>query len=261
MLNGLDLFSGIGGITLALAPWVRPIAYCENDRYAQAVLLSRMSDGRLPVAPIWNDVATLRGSMLPDVDIIYGGFPCQGLSTAGLRKGLADERSGLYWQLHRLVKEVRPEWVFLENVPGIRTKGLLTVVRSLAELRYDCRWTIVSAAAVGTPYKRKRWFLLANAKSERRNEGAELQEQARESLVTELPKLHASFDGLRQLQQEGRKQEFGQWISDCNWWAAEPDVDRVVPRISNRMDRVKCLGNSVVPLQAREAFKTLMGIT
>jgi len=86
-MNGLDLFSGIGGLTIALSEWVNPIAYCENDRYAQSVLLSRMSEGLLPVAPIWDDVTTLNASMLPtelrkggeegstSVDIIYGGFP------------------------------------------------------------------------------------------------------------------------------------------------------------------------------------------
>jgi len=76
MLNGLDLFSGIGGLSLALSPWVRPIAYCENDRYAQAVLLSRMYDGQLPSAPIWDDVTTLLPELLPgsEIDIISEAF-------------------------------------------------------------------------------------------------------------------------------------------------------------------------------------------
>ena len=77
MINGLDLFSGIGGITKALEGYVTPVAYCERERYAQAVLLSRMAAGDIPVAPIWDDVTTLHGDMLPPVEIIYGGFPCQ----------------------------------------------------------------------------------------------------------------------------------------------------------------------------------------
>jgi hypothetical protein len=98
MLNGLDLFSGIGGITLALSPWVTPVAYCENKSYAQRVLVSRMADGSLPKAPIWDDVRTLRGDMLPAVDIIYGGFPCQDISIAGRGKGLEGERAVKAWR-------------------------------------------------------------------------------------------------------------------------------------------------------------------
>lgn len=88
MLNGLDLFSGIGGISLALKPWVRTIAYCESDRYAQSVLLSRMQDKSLCIAPIWDDVRTLcRKHIDVPVDIIFGGFPCQDISAAGLKAG------------------------------------------------------------------------------------------------------------------------------------------------------------------------------
>src|SRR4051812_38162099 len=103
-MNGLDLFSGIGGLGLALADWVTPVAYCENDRYAQSVLLSRMASGELLLAPIWDDVRTLTGQQLPRIDCLYGGFPCQDLSAAGAGRGLAGERSGLYWQIERLVR-------------------------------------------------------------------------------------------------------------------------------------------------------------
>lgn len=85
-LHGLDLFSGIGGIGIALELWVRTVAYCERDRYAQGVLLSRMRSGEIDRAPIWDDVTTLRGDMLPRIDIVFGGFPCQDLSVAGRGK-------------------------------------------------------------------------------------------------------------------------------------------------------------------------------
>ena len=127
MLNGLDLFSGIGGISIALSPWVRTIAYCEQDRYAQSVLLSRMSEGKLHRAPIWDDVQTLTGEMLPTIDIIFGGFPCQDISVAGRGEGLGGERSGLFYEIIRLTKETRTPFVFLENVPAIRTRGLREV--------------------------------------------------------------------------------------------------------------------------------------
>ena len=87
-MNGLDLFSGIGGLTLALRDYVHPFAYCEIDKYCQAVLLSRMHTGELPKAPIWDDIKTIMGSILPSIDIIYGGFPCQDISFAGNGKGL-----------------------------------------------------------------------------------------------------------------------------------------------------------------------------
>ena len=119
MLNGLDLFSGIGGLSVALSPWAKPIAYCENDRYCQAVLLSRMSDGQIETAPIWDDITTLVSGMLPrnGIDIIYAGFPCQDISVAGTGKGLGGERSGLFFEIVRLASELRPRFVFLENVP------------------------------------------------------------------------------------------------------------------------------------------------
>src|ERR1700685_2909567 len=105
-MRGLDLFSGIGGLTKALEGYVTPIAYCENDRYAQAVLLQRMSTGDLPSAPIWDDIRTLSGYKLPRrPHIIYGGFPCQDISVAGRREGLAGKRSGLFFQILRLAAE------------------------------------------------------------------------------------------------------------------------------------------------------------
>ena len=134
-----------------LDDWVRPIAYCEIDPYCQGILLNRMADGRLPVSPIWNDVKTLSSRDLPTkfVDIIYGGFPCQDISVAGLGKGLAGERSGLFWEIHRLAKEIFPKFIFLENVSAITSRGGVTIVRSLTEMGYDCRWCVISAASIG----------------------------------------------------------------------------------------------------------------
>jgi len=162
-MNGLDLFSGIGGITKALEGYVRPVAYCENDRYAQAVLLSRMASGDIPLAPIWDDVRTLQKiSLAEGIDIIYGGFPCQDISQAGRGAGLAGKRSGLFYEIARLIGEIRPRFVFLENVPAIRLRGGNVVVGELARLGYDCRWAPLSAADVGANHERERWWLLAH---------------------------------------------------------------------------------------------------
>ncbi len=166
MLNGLDLFSGIGGLTVALSPWVRPVAYCERERFAAAVLFNRMSDGLIPKAPIFPDVRELRGAILPSIDIIYGGFPCQDVSSAGLRKGLDGERTGLFREAIRLVRECRPQFVFLENVPGIR-RYVPTVRQELEALGYDCRDGFLSAAEVGAHHIRNRWWLLAHTNGAR----------------------------------------------------------------------------------------------
>lgn len=175
MLNGLDLFSGIGGITLALKEWVRPVAYCENDRYAQGVILSRISSGDLPNAPIWDDVRTLQGSLLPRIDIIYAGFPCQDISIAGNGKGLEGERSGLFFEVMRLAEEIKPKFIFLENVTNIRTKGLFRVVGALVDVGYDCRWDIFSARSIGADHNRRRWFLLAHSKHNGSHESEAIQ--------------------------------------------------------------------------------------
>lgn len=166
MLNGLDLFSGIGGITEGLRRWVTPVAYCERDRYARRQLLERQFYGHIPVAPIWNDVRTLESGMLPLLpDIIYGGFPCQDISAAGNGKGLDGERSGLFFEIARLCRDIRPRFVFLENVPAITLRGLERVCLEFTEMGYDTRWTIVSAAELGAPHLRERWFCLAYADS------------------------------------------------------------------------------------------------
>lgn len=281
-LNGLDLFSGIGGITLAIREWVKPVAYCEIDRYAQGVLLSRMAAGDLPAAPIWDDVSSLGQSLLPGLDIIYGGFPCQDISVAGNGKGLEGERSGLFYEILRLAKECRPTFVFLENVPAIRTRGLASVIRGFTEIGYDCRWTCLSAADVGANHKRERWFFLARSgrtrRAERslRNEGFASTALGR-GASTELkrsgetcgPVAHAEGIGRPEGQQDARRcgeregtlpgEEQCGFVS-TSWWDVEPNVGRVVDGIPNRVDRLKCLGNAVVPLQAKTAFEILMGL-
>jgi len=166
-LHGLDLFWGVGGISQALAPWVTTVTYCERERYAQSVLLSRMSKGEIDTAPIWDDVTTLKSELLPRIDIISGGFPCQDVSVAGHGKGLGGSRSGLFFEIVRLARELRPRFLFLENVPAIRTRGLHTVVQELTKIGFDCRWTMLSASEVGAKHKRERWFLLANSNSPR----------------------------------------------------------------------------------------------
>jgi DNA (cytosine-5)-methyltransferase 1 len=245
VIHGLDLFSGIGGISLALAPWVRTIAYCENDRYAQGVLLHRMRLGDISCAPIWDDIRTLKGDALPVVpDIMFGGFPCQDISVAGHGRGLEGERSGLFIHVARLAEEIRPSFIFLENVPAIRTRGLSVVCFELARLGYDLRWTTVSAAEVGAKHKRRRWFLLA---ANPNSEALRFQQGWREGKSRCLKALNSSDGDPRH----------SPWSSER---LAEPRVSRAGDGIPFSVDRDRGLGNAVVPLQARTAFKRLMGL-
>ncbi len=270
-MYGLDLFSGIGGLSEALREWVRPVAYCERDSYAAGVLLSRMADGSIPYAPVWDDIRTLRGRNLPPVNIIFGGFPCQDISVAGRGKGLAGERSGLFFEIVRLATEIHPTFVFLENVPAIRTRGLDAVVGEFSRLGYDCRWTMLSAAQVGADHKRERWFLLAHTKrrqSERdvrfpRGDRCVAVEARTDNLVgpslISAPVADPTCPRLPGTVLYGEPSGRGN-AADASWWAVEPNVGRVANGIPQRVDRLRCLGNAVVPLQAKTAFEILLGV-
>mgnify|MGYP007083425620 CR=1 FL=1 len=267
MLYGMDLFSGIGGITIALSEFVRPVAYCEIDPYCQSVLLQRMSEGNLPKAPIWDNIRTLSAKELPRIDIIFGGFPCQDISIAGRQKGLEGERSGLVFEILRLIDETKPPFVFLENVPNIRTKGAERVCKELSERGYDCRWCNLSASDVGARHKRERWFLLAHSTSQRcykrtskgiQSEGKTGKHEKLGNNGSEIS--NSQCEGLY----EGHEHQTRQttrysWVEQANW-AALANVCRVVNALPHRVDRIKALGNSVVPLQVKTAFKMLMGI-
>jgi DNA (cytosine-5)-methyltransferase 1 len=276
-VNGLDLFSGIGGISLALEPWVRTVAYCEQNRHAQSVLLSRMREGLLDRAPIWDDVRTLRGDMLPRIDIIFGGFPCQDISVAGRGAGLSGERSGLFFEIVRLIDECQPAFVFLENVPAIKTRGLNTVASTLADRGFNLAWTVLSAAEVGAPHLRKRWFCLASHPNrssvwvgpkwrsgrwqrilQTEGQAESVDNGSEKSLAyssgSRPQELHASAQSSEQGLDSGRFDP----LRGSAWWATEPSMGRVAHGVPSRVDRIRCLGNAVVPAQAREAFRLLM---
>ena len=321
MLNGLSLFTGIGGLDVALSEWVRPVAYCEIDPYCQAVLLSRMAESVLPNAPIWDDIRTLRGEGLPckfPIEIIYGGFPCQGISVAGLGKGLADERSGLFFEIVRLAQEIKPPFIFLENVPAITSRGGITVCEEIAKMGYDCRWCTISAASIGALHRGERWFLLAHSRRQRRQQitrssyGDESQNEGRaETYLHKLECLDENApnpssvrrdegpgEGIHPERSSGLNEELsdlcgasnvGWIIADANrhresirkqkqqrqplspnstgnsplfvdWENTEPPVCGVAHGLPHRVDRIRGLGNAVVPKQAKEAFKILMGL-
>jgi DNA (cytosine-5)-methyltransferase 1 len=286
-LNALDLFSGIGGNTLALSEWTRTIAYCDFDKHAQSVLLSRMRSGDIKPAPIWDDVSTLTAEQFScPIDIIVGGFPCQDISVAGKGAGINEEtRSGLFFQVVRLVRELRPTFIFLENVPAIRTRGLDIVLRELTQAGYDCRWTMLSASSVGALHKRERWFLLAHTneklvadtsrklpyrsraepeqtgRNESSNSGSKVANSEDNGRDQECSILRGRYQRDRSQRDIGSRSIFSCVVTPGeDHWAAEPGVGRVVDGIPLRVDRLKRLGNSVVPQQAKKAFEILIGL-
>ncbi|MGI9463611.1 MAG: DNA cytosine methyltransferase [Aestuariivirgaceae bacterium] len=158
MLTVLDLFSGIGGFSLGLerTGGFKTVAFCEIDPFCRKVLAKHWPD-----VPIHDDVTKLRGEDVGSVDVICGGFPCQDLSYAGQGLGLAGERSGLWSEIARLVRALRPRFVIVENVAALLARGMGDVLGDLAGLGYDAEWSSVSACSVGAPHMRQRVFIVA----------------------------------------------------------------------------------------------------
>ena len=164
-MNGLALFAGIGGLELGLhqaVPGYRTLCYVERDAYAAAALVARMEEKKLGPAPIWDDVSSFDGKPWRGVvDLVSGGFPCQDISLAGAGAGLDGERSGLWSEYARIVREIRPRFVFVENVAALASRGLDRVLGDLAEIGFDAEWDLFRAEQVGAPHRRERLFILA----------------------------------------------------------------------------------------------------
>ena len=168
-MNELALFAGIHGIGLGLKraferrglPF-RTVCYVEWDDYCVEVLRARMRDGLLDDAPIWGDITTFDGRPWAGcVDIVTGGFPCQDLSFAGRGAGLEGERSGLFYEMWRIVREVRPKIVLMENSTGLLGRGMDRVAAEVASSFYDIQGDCISAHAFGSPQVRERLFFIA----------------------------------------------------------------------------------------------------
>lgn len=155
-----SLFAGIGGFELGIEraiPNAHTVWQVEQNTYCQSILRKHW-----PHAKIYDDVRTVGAHDLQPVDMIIGGYPCQSTSIAGNKRGLEDEnKSGLWWHMHRIIGELNPRIVIIENVANAITVGGPEVVGSLATLGYNCEWQIISAAQCGAPHMRKRWFCVA----------------------------------------------------------------------------------------------------
>jgi DNA (cytosine-5)-methyltransferase 1 len=232
----LALFAGAGGGILGgkLLGW-RTVCAVEIDPYCRRVLLARQRDDILDPFPIWDDVTTFDGHpWRGHVDVISGGFPCQDISCAGKGAGIDGERSGLWREMARIVGEVRPKYVFVENSPMLIHRGLAVVLGDLTEMGYDARWCRLSASNVGAPHIRDRIWVLANS-ARSNDEAGESENRLRKG-----PQI-----------KPGRSGGYG------NTWDTEPDVGRVADGVAHGMDRLKAIGNGQVPAVAALAWEIL----
>ena len=253
-MNELALFAGAGGGILAgkLLGW-RTVCAVEWEPYAACVLAARQNDRFLAPFPVWDDVQTFDGRPWRGiVDVVSGGFPCQDISVAGKGAGITGERSGMWRHMARIVGEVRPRYVFVENSPALITRGLGVVLGDLAALGYDCKWTVLGAADVGAPHQRDRFWLVAHA-SEVRCGHAEndAQERGHDAIgpiwqttqgATGWPD---SFDG-----------SFPPgYVTDGE--IADSSSIRSIDALADWVDRVKAIGNGQVPACAAAAWRLL----
>jgi DNA (cytosine-5)-methyltransferase 1 len=232
---------------------MRTVAFCEIEPYARAVLRKHW-----PNVPIYDDVRTLTaGRLVRDgiaIDVICGGFPCQDISVAGKGAGLAGERSGLWSEYARIIGEARPRYIIVENVAALLGRGLGRVLGDLAALGYDAEWHCIPASAVGAPHRRDRLWIVAytnEVRSHRRRTcGAGRLESANGRLALANADICHEHGWRRPLQmgwgaitrEITDARDFGR-----TQWGAEPDVGRVAHGIPSRVDRLRSLGNAVVP--------------
>ena len=276
-MNELSLFSGYGGLSLALkltGIQTRTVAYVEWEKYPQEILKARIRDGILSDAPVFSDISSFRGEQFRGVvDIITAGFPCPPFSTAGPKRGAEDPRNKWPDTL-RVIREVAPRYVLLENVAGIsnasRKRGTPSyggvVVGELAEAGYDCFWQIIGADDVGAPHRRKRWLcfgVLADPDSQRGRGRTADRQYATD--VGQPPQLEERHRGIP-IWPPGPKQT-DEWARIL---AERPDLSPaltkdalayfrgVVDGRTHKLDELKALGNGVVPPMVAQFLKQLM---
>lgn len=256
-LKVLDLFSGIGGFSygLEMTGGFETVAFCEVEKFPRAVLRKHW-----PEVPIYDDVRKLTKASGPDaVDIICGGYPCQPFSVAGKRQGQNDDRH-LWPEFDRLVDEYRPRWVVGENVAGHINMGLDDVLSDLEGKGYTCRAFVIPACAVNAPHRRDRVWVVAHASDMQRDGGknnseacaGQVSEFGGRYLAADVPnaeRVGQSRQGWTQgrmcpAQKEDR--EASRAIADGGW-EFEPGVGRVAHGVPDSVDRLKSLGNAVVP--------------
>jgi DNA (cytosine-5)-methyltransferase 1 len=231
-LNVLDLFSGIGGFSLGLErAGMRTVAFCEIDPFCRQVLAERWPD-----VPVHNDVQALAGAAVGPVDVICGGFPCQDISVAGGRAGIRGPRSGLWSEYARLIGELRPRYVIVENVSALLNFGLGTVLGDMAALGLDAEWHCIPASALGAPHQRDRVWVVAYAPGDR------CEGQLRQALAQALDDISSQALGPW----HGAGHPFEDWRKLMD----QPELRRMDDGVPSTLDirpRLHAYGNAVVP--------------
>jgi len=253
-----SLFAGIGGLDLGLErAGMECIWQVENDDYCNRVL-----EEHWPDVPRYGDVHDVGRHNLETPDLICGGFPCQPVSLAGKRKAQADPR-WLWPEFARVVDELRPRYVLVENVPGLYTLGGAEVLADLASLGYDAEWDAIPAAAVGAPHLRYRVFIVAVdysvgrrlSESNKNTSKQEAQQRIFETTSTGVADANAGGRNRRtRIFGEGRRKE----LANSGQWTTEPDVGRVAHGVPARVDRLRALGNAIVPQVAEWIMRQIV---
>jgi len=288
LMNSPSLLERGGGILAShLLGW-RTICAVEWEAYPASVLLARQNDGFLPPFPIWDDVQTFDGKPWRGiVDVISGGFPCQDISAAGKGAGITGERSGMWKHMARIIGEVRPQYVFVENSPMLTSRGLGTVLGDLASMGFDAEWGVLSANNVGAPHLRERiWILASDTRFKRCDNGLDHREKrqvlydidrdakksksTRQRRISGIGKIgedvaNTTIERCKKFSNSTSSQEqanYAWWSSShgkpkTDWWESEPEVGRMADGVASRVDRLKAIGNGQVPLCAATAFKLL----
>lgn len=260
-----SLFSGIGGIDLGFdRAGMECVWQVEIDDYATKVL-----EKHWPKVHREKDIRECGQHNLEWVDVIAGGFPCQDISYAGRGAGLDGERSGLFFEAVRVVRELQPRFVVLENVAALLTRGLDRVLGTLAEIGFDAEWHCIPAAAVGAPHIRDRVFIVAYSNLQHGERGSELQQSERQERKARAKPsgsgsdvAHADSSGFADTSgcQEIAKCGWQRTFSCSSWWDVEPDVGRMANGVPARVDRLRGLGNAVVPQVAEWIGRRLMEV-
>lgn len=276
-MNFLDLFSGIGGFRLG-AQWAG--MNFENEFHSDIEEYpNKVYAKHFPNSIQLGDVAKINGHQLKkqygNEWIITGGFPCQDISIAGKGAGLSGSRSGLWFEMQRIIGELRPRYAIMENVPALTFRGLDRVLGSLADIGYDAEWTVISARDIGAPHLRKRiWIIVYPSKQQSTVCDSEPSEQGqiefgRVGCKDELPNTSQVGRRGRDSQerrtretesigpQDGQLAKMVQANNGHLQWQRtfEPEFVRVVDGIPNQLDRIGACGNSIVPQIAELIFK------
>lgn len=249
-LRLLDLFSGIGGFSLGLerTGGFKTVAFCEIEKFPRRVLAKHW-----PEVPCYHDIRELTAERLATdgiaVDAICGGFPCQDISCAGKKLGIGGERSGLWAEYARLIGELRPRFVLVENVGALLSRGLATVLGDLASLGYDAEWHCLPASFLGAPHHRDRLWLVAYAN----REGQSVVSVDDEACGLPTPSGHIPAHAERRQQPlewlvAGIGREWESVARNAAWNSEDSPLGLGMDDgLPGRMDRLRALGNAVVP--------------